>query len=113
MSDPVSRDDLLVVVESLLESQLKAIRALRHGQRPAKTPRKSKSNTKIVEDILRSAGQPLPVAELIARAQRDHGVVLHRESIVSALSKKVLDGRIFCRTGRNVFGLLPPPGNAP
>jgi hypothetical protein len=37
-------------------------------------------------------------------------VHLRRESIVSALTKKVLEGRIFRRTGRNVFALLETEG---
>jgi hypothetical protein len=38
--------------------------------------------------------------------QKRHGVKLRRESIVSAMTKKVLDGHTFRRTGRNEFALL-------
>jgi hypothetical protein len=109
MSDPLTREDLIDTLEVLLERQLLAIRSLRSGpRRDARTgrPRRAKSNISVVEDLLRAAGEPLHVNEIIVRARRDHGMELKRESIVSALTKKVLDGRTFRRTGRNQFGLL-------
>jgi len=41
-----------------------------------------------IYDVLRRAGVPLHVTEILRRVQADHGVRLDRESIVSALSKK-------------------------
>ena len=46
------------------------------------------------------------IDEIIRIAGEARGVVLHRESIVSALSKKLLEGKVFRRTGRNEFALL-------
>jgi hypothetical protein len=37
-------------------------------------------------------------------------VELKRESIVSALTKKVIDGDTFRRSGRNVFALISREG---
>ena len=54
----------------------------------------------VIEDILRTAGEPLHVNEIILRARRDHDRPLKRESIVSALTKNVLDGNTFARAGR-------------
>jgi len=109
MSDPITKDEMLDTLEAMLEAQLRAVRTLRGGKRPkmAEGPAgKRKSNMAVVEDLLRAAGEPLHVNELIARAKRDHGRMLKRESIVSALTKKVLDRQTFKRTGPNVFGLL-------
>jgi hypothetical protein len=39
------------------------------------------------------------------RAKEQYGVDLDRESIVSALTKKVKKGALFVRTGPNTFGL--------
>jgi hypothetical protein len=109
MSGPLTRDDLIDVLESMLEGQLRAVRSLRGGRRResgGKVKAGKKSNMSVVEDILSAAGAPLHVNEIIVRAKREHGMELKRESIVSALTKKVLDGRTFRRTGRNEFALL-------
>jgi hypothetical protein len=60
----------------------------------------------IIKDILTEAGEPLHINEIIDRARKDHSVKLKRESIVSALTKKILDGRDFRRAGKNVFALI-------
>ncbi len=52
----------------------------------------------IVEDILPSAGAPLHISEIICLAGEQHGVVLDRESVVSALIKKLKKGYPFART---------------
>ena len=113
MSEEISRDVLLNILESMLSSGLRAVRDAKRtaGCAPLRTrsPRK-KSNTKLVEDILRAANGPLHVNDIIARAKGDFGVQLRRESIVSALTKKVLEGRIFRRSGRNEFALLEVEG---
>jgi hypothetical protein len=59
----------------------------------------------IITDILSSAGTPLHVSEIMRRARAQYGVDLDRESIVSALTKKVKKGALFVRTGPNTFGL--------
>jgi len=113
MSDPLTRDELIDTLEVVLEGQLRAVRSLRGGRRrkaPAAGAERRKSNIATVEDLLKEAGEPLHVNEIIVRAKRDHGVELKRESIVSALTKKVLDRRTFCRTGRNEFDLLDRTG---
>jgi hypothetical protein len=56
-------------------------------------------------DILTSSSTPLHVAEIIRQAKKRFGVTLDRESMVSALSKKVKKGVMFVRTGPNTFGL--------
>ena len=94
--------------ESLLKSQLKVIRQfLRGGEEPARKPRKKgRSQMSLVHDILLAAQKPLHVTEIIARAQADFKVELDRESIVSALTKKVKSGRMFKRVAPNTFELL-------
>jgi hypothetical protein len=57
-------------------------------------------------DILRKARTPLHVAELIERIRTNFGVTVDRESLVSALSKKVERGDRFVRTAKNTFALL-------
>jgi len=100
---------VLEVLESMLKAGLRSVREQLSslGRDEGKASRKErKSNTKIVADILRGAGHPLHIDEIIRIAGEDMGVELHRESIVSALSKKLLEGKVFRRTGRNEFALL-------
>jgi DNA-directed RNA polymerase delta subunit len=58
-------------------------------------------------DVLKRAGAPLHVSELLARIKASFGVSVNRESIVSSLTKKVSGGDRFVRTGKNTFGLRP------
>jgi len=60
----------------------------------------------VVHDVLQAAGKPLHVTEIIAIAEKDFGVLLDRETIVSALTKKVKSGRMFQRVAPNTFTLL-------
>ena len=94
--------------ESLLKSQLKTIRQfLRQGEEPRFKPRgTSRSQMSIVYDILLSAKQPLHVTEIIKRAKEDFHVSLDRESLVSAITKKVKGGRMFKRVAPNTFTIL-------
>ncbi|RPJ51589.1 MAG: hypothetical protein EHM23_33935 [Acidobacteria bacterium] len=107
MSD-LTREDLLDILESSLVAQLKAVRSLRSGKpkpQPAEVA-KRRSNTEIAEDLLREAGRPLHVTELIELAHSRLARPLSRESLVSALTKKVLEKRTFRRVGPNTFDLI-------
>jgi len=96
---------VLHAIEVSLEAQLKAVRRLRAGPREAKAARKRTSQIDMVHDVLRRAGKPLHVSEIIERVHKLHGLELERESIVSTLTKKVNRGAGFVRTDKNVFGL--------
>ena len=61
----------------------------------------------MVYDILRSAGRPLHISEIMTLVAKRHGVTLDRESIVSALTKRVARKDRFARTGPNTFSVLP------
>lgn len=89
------------------EAQLHSLRRLRRAPAAgrAKPRRVGMSQVDFVEDILRSAGQPLHVTEIIGRVEQRHGQRLDRESIVSALTKRVARGDRFVRSGKNTFGL--------
>ena len=111
MADSLTRGDLIDALETMLEGQLRAVRGLRAGPKPKRRRADGrKSNIQLVIDILSAAGEPLHINEIILRARRDHGVELKRESIVSALTKKVIDGETFRRTDRNVFALISREG---
>jgi hypothetical protein len=56
-----------------------------------------------------AAKGPLHINEIILRAKKDCRRQLRRESLVSALTKKVLDQNTYCRTAPNTFDLLSRP----
>jgi len=96
---------VLDAIEVSLEAQLKAVKRLRAGPPQPRTARKGTSQIQMVHDVLRRAGKPLHVTEIIERVEKAHGIKLDRESIVSTLVKKVNRGDRFVRTDKNVFGL--------
>ena len=114
MDEKQKRELESVVLDTLvssLEAQLRAVERIRDNLPRAR----KKSNTAtagprsqldLVEDVLRRAGSPLHIDEVLGRVLKAHGVSLDRESIVSALSKKVHRGERFARTGKNTFALL-------
>ena len=106
------RKVILETIESALDAQLRAVRRLRRGEQdPAETaeraPRKRRSNMNIVEDLLIEAGRPLHITAIIEQAKSRFNQVLDRESLVSALTKRVKRKDRFVRTAPNTFGLRP------
>ena len=109
MSD-LTREELLSILEKTVEGQLRAVRSLRRaGTRPPRRSEKGKSNISIVEDILKAHGGPLHINEILQKATQRYSKKLSRESLVSALTKKVLDEQTFCRVARNTFDLRERP----
>ena len=107
------RDDLIDILETLSKAQLKALRRLRQttGQKPAlgaKAPAKRMSHIELVSDILRRAGRPLHISEILDLVAKRRGITLDRESVVSAIAKRVVRKDRFMRTGPNTFAILPP-----
>jgi hypothetical protein len=93
-------------------AQLQALRRLRRstarGPAPAAGTRpKRMSQIDMVHDILRSAKGPLHISEILTLVAKRYGVTLDRESVVSALAKRVAREDRFIRAGANTFALLP------
>jgi hypothetical protein len=103
------KDSILSIVEASLHAQLRAVRRLRRSS-PESVPkprRASQSQVDMAYDILKKAGAPLHVSEILARIQSTFQVTVDRESLVSSLTKKVARGDRFLRTAKNTFGLRP------
>ena len=109
--NPLTKDQLLDVLENATLAQLRALRALRRSElrQPPDSDPNRKSNMRVVHEVLLAAKGPLHIDDLIQRAKKDHHRSLHRESMVSALTKKVLDQNLFTRTAPNTFDLLKRP----
>lgn len=100
------RDEILAAFEFALEAQLRAVRRLRGRQRQSPRARvKGMSHVDMAFSVLRRAKTPLHVDELIVAIAESYGVQPARDSLVSALSKKVMAGERFEKTGPNIFGL--------
>jgi hypothetical protein len=91
--------------ESLFSAQLRALRQLK-SPKPRSVKRredKGMSNMDMAIDILRRSHGPLHISEIISQVKTKHGVTLDRESLVSALVKKVHRRQGLSRTAPNTF----------
>jgi hypothetical protein len=89
--------------KEITETKLKIINRFQKAVEPKSKKRTSK--IEIARNVLHIAGRPLHVSEIIRLAQRDFQVALDRDSIVSAILKKVNAGKSFIRTAPNTFAL--------
>ena len=89
--------------KEITETKLKIITRFQKGIQTKSDKRTSK--IAIARNVLHIAGRPLHVSEIIRLAQRDFQVALERDSIVSAILKKVNAGKLFTRTAPNTFAL--------
>jgi len=94
--------------KEVAESKLKIINRFQKGVKPKL---KSTSKIEIAKNVLNIAGRPLHVSEIIQLAKRDFEVDLDRDSIVSAILKKVKAGKSFVRTSPNTFTLKEHQSN--
>ena len=95
--------------ESLFLAQLRTVRQLK-SPKPKKTRErtdKGMSNMDMALDILRRAQKPLHVSDIIAQVKTKYSVTLDRESLVSALVKKVHRQEL-SRTAPNTFRIEGP-----
>ena len=101
-------DYLLDMEETLLLAQLRALRQLRPPRKDSRKAeaRASMSNIDLALDILRRAKRPLHVSEIISQVKTVHGASLDRESLVSALAKKLHRLPGLSRTAPNTFMIV-------
>jgi hypothetical protein len=102
-------DKLIEFHKELLQSQLKIVRRYQQQSPELKKQLKRTSKLDIVEDILCSANQPLHIDKIIQIADSDYNVTLQRDSIVSAIVKKIRAGQRFIRVAPNTFALKETP----
>jgi len=107
MANTISKD-LLELFESLLRAQLNTIRQLRKAPEREKRMARDKgmSQVDIVYDILAAAKHPMHVDAIVAQAQKQLQRHIDKESIVSALTKRVKRQDRFIKTAPNTFALI-------
>jgi hypothetical protein len=89
--------------KEVAQAKLKVIE--RFQQQDSRQSKKRTSNLDIVQNILNSVGHPLHVSDIIRMAQEKYQVHLNRDSLVSAILKKINAGQTFSRTAPNTFAL--------
>ncbi len=91
----------LDLIEELAKSTLDVINRVRDGMPSKRSKRAYKFQ--YVESILRKAERPLHINEIIEIAKREYKVNIERDSLSSAISKKVRAGSGIVRTAPNTF----------
>ena len=105
MEKDVIRETILDAMTESLGAQLRAVRRLR-GKGEVEAPReRGMSQPEMAYDILARARKPLHVTEIIERIEKVHGLRVDRESLVSALAKRVARKDRFVRTDKNTFAV--------
>ena len=91
--------------ESLFLAQLRALRQWKSpkAKKAKRIEDKGMSNMDMAIDILQRAQRPLHISEIIAQVKAKYGVTLDRESLVSALVKKVHRRQGLSRSAPNTF----------
>jgi hypothetical protein len=89
--------------KAVTESKLKVIEQFQKGGQTK--PGKRTSKIDIAYIVLNDAGKPLHVSEIVQLAKEGYDVQLDRDSIVSAILKKVKADQTFVRTAPNTFAL--------
>lgn len=100
-------DSLFLLYEKRVsEFKLELIRKLSGESFPNEKPRlKRTSKIDMVETVLKNAGKPLHVHDIIAAVKEKFDVELDRDSISSAIIKQVRKEKRFVRVAPNTFGL--------
>jgi hypothetical protein len=106
MDENMIKSAVLDAFEVSLDAQLRAIRRLKQDKAEPRRARKGMSQVDMAYDILQRAEGPLHISDILDRIARVHGQRLDRESLVSALVKKVQRQDRFIRTDKNVFAVL-------
>jgi hypothetical protein len=102
-------EELLNLYESLLRAQLNVIRQyrkeleLKNSDEPAD---KGMSQMNVVYDILSESQRPMHVDDIIVIAEKRFDKKFDKESIVSALAKRVSRQDRFIKTAPNTFFLI-------
>lgn len=93
----------LLYQKEVAQAKLNVIERFQKMEKPK--PKQRTSNINVVKNVLSSADRPLHVSEIIRIAEEEHQVQLNRDSIVSAILKKINAGQTFIRTAPNTFAL--------
>ena len=109
MSINLSEEFILNLYESMLRVQINTLKQIRKGlgfkdEEAAKEKRKSQMD--MVYDVLLVAKQPMHVNDILVQIETRFGTKLDKDSLVSALTKRVMRQDRFIKTAPNTFALI-------
>jgi DNA-directed RNA polymerase delta subunit len=102
-------EELLNLHESLFRAQLNVIKQFRKklGLREMEKPKEKRmSHMDMVYSILQEAQRPMHVDDIIKAAEKKFNVHMDKESVVSALLKRIKRHDRFIKTGPNTYALI-------
>lgn len=97
-------DKFVEFQRDLLSAQLEVISKYQQ-KTPSQIKVKSMSKLGIVEDILKLSQKPLHISQIIEIAKNEYNITLERDSMVSAITKKIRNDKQFIRVAPNTFSL--------
>jgi hypothetical protein len=111
VKDEEIRRIALQSIEAMLELQLRAVRQMIGSEElppPVRVRRglRKKSLTDLSTEILRDAGKPLHVDDIVRLLVARFGRVTDRDALSSSIGKLAKQGVVFEPRGKGVFGLL-------
>ncbi len=102
-------EEILNLYESLFRAQLNVIKQLRKqaGLKEIEQPKEKRmSQMDMVYDILCELQKPMHVKDIIVAAKSKFDLDLDRESVVSALAKRIKRQDRFIKTAPNTYALI-------
>ena len=112
MSNNTLEEFILNLYESLFRAQINTIKQIRknRGLKLTEEPKeKRRSQMDMVYDVLTQAQQPVHVNDILVAIENRFGSKLDKDSLVSALTKRVLRQDRFIKTAPNTFTLISQP----
>ena len=106
-------EQFLNINESMLRAQLNVIRQFRREagiQSTEPKPGKGMSQVDMIYDILKDSMSPIHIDQLIVDAEKKFDVKLEKESVVSALAKRIKRNDRFVKTAPNTYFLIDQKG---
>jgi hypothetical protein len=102
-------EQFLNIHESMLRAQINVIRQFRREagiESVQPKPEKGMSQVDMIYDILRTSNEPIHIDQLIAAAQEKFKIKMDKESVVSALAKRIKRHDRFVKTAPNTYFLI-------
>lgn len=109
MSVKGTEEFVLNLYESMLRAQLNSLRQIRKTfgfevKEEAKKERTSQMD--MVYNVLRDAKTPMHVDDILVEIEKRFGIKADKDSLVSALTKRIMRQDRFTKTAPNTFSLI-------
>jgi len=102
-------EQFLNISESMLKAQLNVIRQFRRDlgvETQGIKTEKRMSQIDMIYDILKESTSPVHIDQLIVDAEKKFDVKLEKESVVSAMAKRIKRNDRFIKTAPNTYFLI-------